>query len=68
MITELLGVDASEHTALAALSAARFDATAGAGGALGAISTSVDALVGVVQRHRADPGPGLLAGWSATPT
>lgn len=60
VITELLGVDASEHTALAALSAARFDATAGAGGALGAVSTSVDALVGVVQRHRSDPGPGLL--------
>lgn len=60
VITELLGVDPDEHTALAALSAARFDATAGAGGALGAVSTSVDALVAVVQRQREHPGDGLL--------
>ncbi|WP_456826350.1 cytochrome P450 [Cellulomonas sp. P5_E12] len=60
VITELLGVDPAEHTALAALSAARFDATAGAGGALAAVSVSVEALVPVVQRQRENPGDGLL--------
>ena len=60
VITELLGVDPDEHTALAALSTARFDATGGAGGALGAVAVSVDALVPVVQRQREHPGDGLL--------
>lgn len=59
-ICELLGVPYSDRAAFQSLSVARFDLFAGAGASLGAISESLDYLMGVVARQRKDPGDGLL--------
>lgn len=59
-ICELLGVPYSDRAAFQALSVARFDLFAGASASLGAISESLDYLMGVVARERKNPGDGLL--------
>nr|WP_245599387.1 cytochrome P450 [Nakamurella lactea] len=59
-ICELLGVPYADRDAFQRLSVARFDLFAGAGASLGAISESLDYLMGVVAQQRKDPGDGLL--------
>lgn len=59
-ICELLGVPYEDREAFQRLSVARFDLFAGAGASLGAISESLDYLMGVVAQQRKEPGDGLL--------
>lgn len=60
VICELLGVPYSDRDAFQRLAMARFDLFGGAGASLGAISESLDYLLGVVKQQRAEPGDGLL--------
>lgn len=59
-ICELLGVPYTDRDAFQRLSVARFDLFEGAGASLGAISESLEYLMGVVARERENPGDGLL--------
>ncbi len=59
-ICELLGVPYSDRDEFQRLSVARFDLFAGAGASLGAISESLEYLMGVVAKQRNSPGDGLL--------
>lgn len=60
VICELLGVPYEDREAFQHLAVARFDLFGGAGASLGAISESLDYLLGVVQDQRKYPGDGLL--------
>ncbi|WP_425452939.1 cytochrome P450 [Prauserella flavalba] len=60
VICELLGVPYEERDAFQHLAVARFDLFGGAGASLGAISESLEYLLGVVREQRKNPGDGLL--------
>lgn len=60
VICELLGVPYEERAAFQRLSMARFDLFGGATASLGAISESLEYLLGVVKKQREEPGDGLL--------
>ncbi|MEU6646074.1 cytochrome P450 [Saccharomonospora sp. NPDC046836] len=60
VICELLGVPYAERDAFQHLAVARFDLFGGADASLGAISESLDYLLGVVRQQRESPGDGLL--------
>ncbi|RZS36516.1 cytochrome P450 [Herbihabitans rhizosphaerae] len=60
VICELLGVPYDDRDDFQRLAMARFDLYGGAGASLGAISESLDYLLGVVEQQRKDPGDGLL--------
>jgi cytochrome P450 len=59
-ICELLGVSHRDREDFQRLSSARFDLFGGASASVGAISESMDYLLGVVRRQRTEPGPGLI--------
>ncbi|MDL4821437.1 cytochrome P450 [Actinomadura opuntiae] len=59
-ICELLGVSHHDRSDFQRLSSARFDLFGGASASVGAISESMDYLLEVVRRQRAEPGPGLI--------
>ena len=59
-ICELLGVPYSDRAEFQRLSTTRFDLLGGVTGSLGAISESMQYLLEVVKRQRAEPGDGLL--------
>jgi cytochrome P450 len=60
VICELLGVPYEDRSEFQRLAMARFDLFGGATASLGAISESLEYLVGVVKKQRDDPGDGLL--------
>jgi cytochrome P450 len=60
VICDLLGIPYEDRADFQRLSAARFDFLGGTDGSLGAISESVAYVLGVVERQRVEPGPGLL--------
>jgi cytochrome P450 len=60
VICELLGVPYEDRDAFQHLAMARFDLFGGAGASLGAISESLEYLLGVVRKQRENPGDGLL--------
>ncbi|PXY19406.1 cytochrome P450 [Prauserella muralis] len=60
VICELLGVPYEERDEFQHLAVARFDLFGGAGASLGAISESLEYLLGVVRAQRENPGDGLL--------
>jgi cytochrome P450 len=60
VICELLGVPYEDREAFQRLAMSRFDLFSGAGASLGAITESLDYLLGVVRKQREDPGDGLL--------
>ncbi len=60
VICELLGVPYEDRGDFQRLSMARFDLFGGATASLGAISESLQYLLGVVKKQRDDPGDGLL--------
>jgi cytochrome P450 len=60
VICELLGVPYEDREAFQHLSMSRFDLFGGAGASLGAITQSLDYLLGVVRKQRENPGDGLL--------
>jgi cytochrome P450 len=60
VICELLGVPYDDREDFQRLAMSRFDLFAGAGASLGAITESLDYLLGVVQKQRENPGDGLL--------
>ncbi|MEU3274289.1 cytochrome P450 [Saccharomonospora sp. NPDC006951] len=60
VICELLGVPYEERDAFQHLAVARFDLFGGADASLGAISESLEYLLGVVRKQRENPGDGLL--------
>lgn len=60
VICELLGVRYEHRDDFQRLSMQRFDLFGGAVASLGAISESLEFLLGVVREQRADPGDGLL--------
>ncbi|MPZ83487.1 MAG: cytochrome P450 [Actinophytocola sp.] len=60
VICELLGVPYEERGEFQRHSMARFDLFAGATASLGAISESLEYLLGVVRKQREQPGDGLL--------
>ncbi|WP_083661860.1 cytochrome P450 [Actinophytocola xanthii] len=60
VICELLGVPYEDRGDFQRLSVARFDLFGGATASLGAISESLEYLLGVVEKQRAQPGDGLL--------
>jgi cytochrome P450 len=60
VICELLGVPYEDREGFQHLSMARFDLFGGAGASLGAITESLDYLLGVVRKQRENPGDGLL--------
>ncbi|MEV4314581.1 cytochrome P450 [Actinocrispum sp. NPDC049592] len=60
VICELLGVPYEDREAFQHLAMARFDLFGGAGASLGAISESLEYLLGVVRKERENPGDGLL--------
>jgi cytochrome P450 len=59
-ICELLGVPYADRADFQRLSTTRFDLLGGVTGSLGAISESMDYLLDIVKKQRADPGEGLL--------
>jgi cytochrome P450 len=59
-ICELLGVPYADRADFQRLSTTRFDLLGGVTGSLGAISESMEYLVDIVKKQRADPGEGLL--------
>ncbi|MET0234917.1 MAG: cytochrome P450 [Kibdelosporangium sp.] len=60
VICELLGVPYADREDFQRLAMSRFDLFAGAGASLGAITESLDYLLGVVKQQREEPGDGLL--------
>lgn len=60
VICDLLGVPYADREEFQHHAVARFDLFGGAGASLGAISESLDYLLGVVRRERERPGDGLL--------
>jgi cytochrome P450 len=60
VICELLGVPYEDRADFQRLSTARFDLFGGAGASLGAISESLEYLLDVAKKQRANPGEGLL--------
>ncbi|WP_158891974.1 cytochrome P450 [Amycolatopsis anabasis] len=60
VICELLGVPYEDRADFQRLAASRFDLFAGAGASLGAMSESLEYLLGVVKKQRESPGDGLL--------
>ena len=60
VICDLLGIPYEDRADFQRLSAARFDFLGGTDGSLGAISESVAYVLGVVERQRVEPGPGML--------
>lgn len=60
VICELLGVPYEEREEFQHLSMARFDLFGGAGASFGSISKSLEYLLEVVRRQRAEPGDGLI--------
>ncbi|WP_307855851.1 cytochrome P450 [Kibdelosporangium banguiense] len=60
VICELLGVPYDDREDFQRLAMSRFDLFAGAGASLGAISESLEYLLGVVRKQRENPGDGLL--------
>ncbi|AXB42071.1 cytochrome [Amycolatopsis albispora] len=60
VICELLGVPYEDRDAFQHLSVARFDLFSGAEASFGAISESLEYLLGVVRKQRENPGDGLL--------
>jgi cytochrome P450 len=60
VICELLGVPYEDRDEFQHLAVARFDLFGGATASLGAISDSLDYLLGVVRKQRENPGDGLL--------
>jgi cytochrome P450 len=60
VICELLGVSYEDREDFQRLSMARFDLFGGATASLGAISESLEYLLGVVRKQREQPGDGLL--------
>ena len=60
VICELLGVPYEDRVEFQRLAMARFDLFGGATASLGAISESLEYLLGVVKKQRDDPGDGLL--------
>ena len=60
VICELLGVPYADRGDFQRLAMSRFDLFAGAAASLGAISESLEYLLGVVKKQRDDPGDGLL--------
>jgi cytochrome P450 len=60
VICELLGVSYEDREDFQRLSMARFDLFGGATASLGAISESLEYLLGVVRKQRERPGDGLL--------
>ena len=59
-ICELLGVPYADRADFQRLSTTRFDLLGGVTGSLGAISESMEYLLDIVKKQRADPGEGLL--------
>ncbi|MCZ2820556.1 cytochrome P450 [Modestobacter sp. VKM Ac-2977] len=59
-ICALLGLELDDRDAFARLGVQRFDATAGAAAAFGAVSAQREFLFDAVARQRAEPGPGLI--------
>ena len=59
-ICELLGVPYSDRADFQRLSTTRFDLLGGVTGSLGAISESMEYLLGIVEKQRVAPGDGLL--------
>jgi cytochrome P450 len=59
-ICELLGIPYEDRADFQRLGTARFNFAAGADGSLDAISESVEYMLDVVRRQRAEPGEGLL--------
>jgi cytochrome P450 len=60
VICELLGVPYEDRADFQRLSASRFDLFSGANASLGAMSESLEYLLGVVKKQRDSPGDGLL--------
>ncbi|CAM3550027.1 cytochrome P450 [Kibdelosporangium persicum] len=60
VICELLGVPYDDRDDFQRLAMARFDLFGGADASLGAISESLEYLLGVVRQQRENPGDGLL--------
>ncbi|SMD23495.1 cytochrome P450 [Kibdelosporangium aridum] len=60
VICELLGVPYDDREDFQRLAMTRFDLFSGADASLGAISESLDYLLGVVKQQRENPGDGLL--------
>jgi cytochrome P450 len=60
VICELLGVPYEDRSEFQRLAMSRFDLFGGATASLGAISESLEYLLGVVKKQRDDPGDGLL--------
>lgn len=60
VICELLGVPYEDRDEFQHLAVQRFDLFGGAGASLGAISESLQYLLGVVRKERENPGDGLL--------
>ncbi|MGC7094794.1 cytochrome P450 [Amycolatopsis lurida] len=60
VICELLGVPYEDREAFQHLSVSRFDLFSGAEASFGAISESLEYLLGVVRKQRENPGDGLL--------
>jgi cytochrome P450 len=60
VICELLGVPYEDRAAFQSLAMSRFDLFGGAAASLGAITESLDYLLGVVRKQRENPGDGLL--------
>ncbi|EHY88333.1 cytochrome P450 [Saccharomonospora azurea NA-128] len=60
VICELLGVPYEDRDEFQHLAVQRFDLFGGAGASLGAISESLEYLLGVVRKERENPGDGLL--------
>ena len=59
-ICELLGVPYADRADFQRLSTTRFDLLGGVTGSLGAISQSMEYLLDIVKKQRAEPGEGLL--------
>jgi cytochrome P450 len=59
-ICELLGVPYADRAEFQRLSTTRFDLLGGVTGSLGAISESMEYLLDIVKKQRAEPGEGLL--------
>ncbi|WP_433277644.1 cytochrome P450 [Pseudonocardia xinjiangensis] len=59
-ICELLGVPYSDRADFQRLSTTRFDLLGGVTGTIGAISESMEYLLGIVEKQRVAPGDGLL--------
>jgi cytochrome P450 len=59
-ICELLGVPYDDREEFQRLSTTRFDLLGGVTGSLGAISESMEYLLGIVKKQREEPGEGML--------